>query len=126
MVENLIQYSTSGVAAFMQRAAIVALNEGDGSSISRSSGPRKPRSFGETFAPLNRLQVSSPDGAFYLFFKVLGETDTKQLARRLVDEVGVGLAPGTAFGPVASSFCACALPAIRSRSLMPPAALPVG
>src|SRR5690606_23276364 len=29
VIENLIQYSTSGVAAFMQRAAIAALEEGE-------------------------------------------------------------------------------------------------
>ncbi|MBW3653763.1 MAG: dihydroxy-acid dehydratase [Actinobacteria bacterium] len=29
VLENLIQYSTSGVAAFMQRAAIAALEEGE-------------------------------------------------------------------------------------------------
>ncbi len=104
-VENFIQYSTSGVAAFMQRAAIAALNEGDwfiGEQVARATANRDL--LVETFAPLNRLQVSAPDGAFYLFFKVVGETDTRSLARRLVDEVGVGLAPGTAFGPGGEQF----------------------
>ena len=104
-VENFIQYSTSGVAAFMQRAAIAALNEGDwfiDEQVARATANRDL--LVETFAPLNRLQVSAPDGAFYLFFKVVGETDTRSLARRLVDEVGVGLAPGTAFGPGGEQF----------------------
>ena len=104
-IENFIQYSTSGVAAFMQRAAIAALNEGDwfiGEQVARATANRDL--LVETFAPLNRLQVSAPDGAFYLFFKVVGETDTRNLARRLVDEVGVGLAPGTAFGPGGEQF----------------------
>lgn len=105
IIENLIQYSTSGVAAFMQRAAITALEEGDrfvDQQIERATQNRDL--LAQTFAPHNRLQVSSPDGAFYLFFKVLGQTDTKQLARRLVDEVGVGLAPGTAFGAGGEQF----------------------
>lgn len=105
VIENLIQYSTSGVAAFMQRAAIVALNEGDGfvdEQIERTTANRDL--LAQTFAPLNRLQVSAPDGAFYLFFKVLGESDTRQLARTLVDEIDVGLAPGTAFGPGGEPF----------------------
>ncbi|MFK7792167.1 MAG: pyridoxal phosphate-dependent aminotransferase [Devosiaceae bacterium] len=104
-IENLIQYSTSGVAAFMQRAAIVALNEGDAfidEQIARAATNRDV--LVEAFAPLNRLQVSAPDGAFYLFFKVLGEADTSVLAKKLVDEVGVGLAPGTAFGPGGETF----------------------
>jgi aspartate/methionine/tyrosine aminotransferase len=39
-----------------------------------------------------------PMGAYYLFFRVDGETDTRRLALRLIDEAGVGLAPGTALG----------------------------
>lgn len=105
IVENLIQYSTSGVAAFMQRAAVVALNEGDdfiAQQIERATINRDRLI--KTFTPLNRFQVSAPDGAFYLFFRVEGESDTPKLARRLVDEVGVGLAPGTAFGPGGRDF----------------------
>jgi aspartate/methionine/tyrosine aminotransferase len=48
--------------------------------------------------------VSAPDGAFYLFFKVAGETDTRSLARKLVDDVAIGVAPGTAFGPGGEAF----------------------
>ena len=39
-----------------------------------------------------------PDGAFYYFFALDGERDSKALAKRLVDEANVGLAPGVAFG----------------------------
>ncbi len=47
---------------------------------------------------------SPPQGAFYLFFSVDGETDSEALARRLVDEAQVGLAPGTAFGAGGEHF----------------------
>ena len=105
LVENLIQYSTSGVAAFMQRAAIVALDEGDpfiDLQIERATINRNR--LVEAFAPINRVEVSAPDGAFYLFFGIEGAPDTAALARRIIDEVGVGLAPGTAFGPGAAPF----------------------
>ena len=36
--------------------------------------------------------------AFYLFGAVEGETDSRRLALRLVDEAGIGVAPGAAFG----------------------------
>jgi aspartate/methionine/tyrosine aminotransferase len=52
----------------------------------------------------NRLQCASPDGAFYLFFRVEGEHDTESLARRMVDEIALGVAPGTAFGPGGHEF----------------------
>jgi len=35
----------------------------------------------------------------YAFFAVEGEPDSLALAKRLVAEAGVGLAPGAAFGP---------------------------
>jgi len=45
-----------------------------------------------------------PQGAFYLFFSVDGEADTRQLAMRMVDDANVGLAPGTAFGAGGERF----------------------
>ena len=38
-------------------------------------------------------------GAFYAFFAVDGMDNSLDFAKRLVHEAGVGLAPGTAFGP---------------------------
>ena len=35
----------------------------------------------------------------YAFFRIAGQTDSVALARRLVAEAGLGLAPGAAFGP---------------------------
>ena len=35
----------------------------------------------------------------YLFFRIQGETDSLALCKRLVSEAGLGLAPGSAFGP---------------------------
>ena len=43
-------------------------------------------------------------GAFYLFFAVEGETDTRRLVMRLIDEANVGMAPGTAFGAGGEQF----------------------
>lgn len=105
MIENLIQYSTSGVAAFMQRAACAALEKGDdfiAMQVERATRNRDV--LVEAFAPLNRLQASSPDGAFYLFFRVEGQSDTSKLARKMVDDIAVGVAPGTAFGPGGHEF----------------------
>jgi aspartate/methionine/tyrosine aminotransferase len=52
----------------------------------------------EGLAATGRVRLSPPDGAFYLFFSVDGEPDTKKLGLRLVDEANVGLAPGDGFG----------------------------
>ena len=50
------------------------------------------------------MRFSEPAGAFYLFFAIDGEPDTRKLALRLVDEANVGLAPGTTFGEAGNAF----------------------
>ncbi len=104
-IENLIQYSTSGVAAFMQRAATVALDEGDDFLAMQVERARTGRDIvcgglGAT----GRARFAEPAGAFYLFFAVEGEADTRKLGLRLVDEANVGLAPGAAFGDAGAGF----------------------
>ncbi len=104
-IENLVQYSTSGVATFMQRAATVALDEGDAFLAMQVERARKGRDIiCAGLASSGRARFSEPAGAFYLFFAVDGEEDTRGLALRLVDEANLGLAPGTAFGEAGQGF----------------------
>ena len=100
-VENLIQFSTSGVPVAAQRAAIAALDQGEAflaehawrACAPRATSGRRPG--GDRAASVSRL----PEGAFYLFCAVDGEPDSRRLALRLIDEAGIGVAPGSAFGP---------------------------
>jgi aspartate/methionine/tyrosine aminotransferase len=48
---------------------------------------------------MRRVRLARPDGAFYAFFAVEGVADSFAFARDLVERTGVGLAPGSAFGP---------------------------
>ena len=50
-------------------------------------------------AATGRVRFAKPEAAFYLFCAIDGEADSRALALRLVDEAGVGVAPGAAFGP---------------------------
>ena len=50
-------------------------------------------------AATGRARFFKPEAAFYLFCAVDGFPDSRDLAIRLVDEAGVGAAPGAAFGP---------------------------
>jgi len=104
-IENLIQYSTSGVAQFMQRAGIVALERGESFVAHQISRTRKSRDIAcDILGRTGRCRFKAPTGAFYLFFAVEGESDTRSLTRRLVDEAQIGLAPGTAFGAGGEHF----------------------
>jgi aspartate/methionine/tyrosine aminotransferase len=99
VIENLVQYSTSGVAQFMQRGAVAALNEGD--DFVRSNIEKATRSrdiLCDALIATNRVQTLKPDGALYSFLKIDGVTDSRKAAIDIVDKTGVGLAPGTAFG----------------------------
>lgn len=99
IIENLVQYSTSGVPAFLQRAAICALDEGEGLVADQIARARRGRAIVcEGLAATNVVDLPPPPAAFYAFFRVLGRPDSRRLALELVDRAGVGLAPGSAFG----------------------------
>ena len=99
VIENLVQYSTSGVAAFVQRAAVTALDEGEPLVADQVARARKGRSIVcDGLGALNVVDLPPPPGAFYAFFSVRGITDTRRLALDLIERANVGLAPGTAFG----------------------------
>ena len=105
MFENLVQYSTSGVAQFLQRGAIAALDDGDAfmaSQVERAQAARDLvcRILGDT----GRVKFSVPPGAFYLFFSVDGVTDSEKAAFDIVDKANVGLAPGNAFGEAGEGY----------------------
>lgn len=105
MVENLIQYSTSGVAQFMQRGAAAALHHGDGFIAQQVERARKARDIlCDRLSATGRVRLSPPEGAFYLFFGVDGISDSFSAAFDIVDRAGVGLAPGTAFGAGGEAF----------------------
>lgn len=107
-IENLIQYSTSGVATFMQRAATAALDDGDdfvAAQIERAAEGRRIVCAG--LAATGRIRMAEPAGAFYLFFAIDGQPKARELALRLVDEANIGLAPGTAFGESAGFMRLC-------------------
>jgi aspartate/methionine/tyrosine aminotransferase len=99
-IENLIQYSTSGVATFVQRAAVTAIEEGEPFLKRQIETARRGREIVlQAARRTNRIEMAPPDGAFYAFFRIEGVSDVRQAALDLVDEANVGLAPGTAFGP---------------------------
>ncbi|WP_237152024.1 pyridoxal phosphate-dependent aminotransferase [Oryzibacter oryziterrae] len=104
-VQNLIQYSSSGTATFMQRGAIEALEHGEAFIEFQVNRARHNRDLAlARLRDTGRVRLAVPDGAFYMFFAIEGETNTRDLCLRLVDEAGVGIAPGTAFGEGGDEF----------------------
>jgi aspartate/methionine/tyrosine aminotransferase len=105
VIENLMQYSVSGVAAFMQRAAVAALDGGEDFVAAQIQRAHRARDvFCGALLATNRVALVPPEGAFYAFFAIDGVDDTKSTAFRLLDEARVGIAPGSAFGPAGGRF----------------------
>jgi aspartate/methionine/tyrosine aminotransferase len=104
-IENLVQYSTSGVPVPMQRGAIAALELGEDFVADQVKRARQSRDLlCDTLDQTGRVDFALPDGAFYLFCALDTSLDTRALAFRLVDEARVGVAPGTAFGAGGERF----------------------
>lgn len=104
-IENLVQYTTSGVPGFLQRGALAAIERGeDFIAFQKARVRRSLDVMTSALAATNRVSFAKPDGAFYLFLAIDGFDDTRRLALRLIDEAGVGVAPGTAFGPGGERF----------------------
>jgi aspartate/methionine/tyrosine aminotransferase len=102
---KLIEYNTSCAPVFAQRAAIAALREGEPFVQETVRRYREARDFAyAALAGLPGVELTLPPGAMYLFFRVAGEPDSRALARRLIAEARVGLAPGIAFGPSGEGY----------------------
>ncbi len=100
VIENLIQFTTSGVPVFTQRAATAALEEGEAFLAWQIERCRRARdTLCQGLKATGRVRFFEPEAAFYLFCAVEGFPNSRALALRLIDEAGVGAAPGGAFGP---------------------------
>ncbi len=97
---SLLEYNVSCVPEFSQRAGAIALQQGEPYVLQlRAELAHTKKRLIAALRQLPRLEVPDADGAMYLFLRVAGQTDSLHLAKRLIDEVGLGLAPGRAFGP---------------------------
>jgi aspartate aminotransferase len=105
-VARLVVNSASCTAAFTQRAGLAAL-----------AGPKEPtRRMVEEFRRRRAVMVdglnsvrgfrcASPRGAFYAFPSVEGTgLPAGEVARRLLDEAGVAVVPGPAFGAAGEGY----------------------
>ncbi len=96
---QLNEFIISHPASFIQRAAQTALAQGEEELRSMIARLKENRDF--CLAALRQMEditVPSPDGAFYLFPRIEGLTDSFAFCRKLLEETRVGLAPGVAFG----------------------------
>ncbi|MFA5664523.1 pyridoxal phosphate-dependent aminotransferase [Castellaniella sp.] len=102
---KLIEFNYASVFEVVQRAAVAALEQGEAEVAQLRARLAQTRSaLVDALAALPQIEVPGADGAMYVFFRVAGHGDSMALAHALVDQVGLGLAPGVAFGPESAAW----------------------
>ncbi|SDC39996.1 pyridoxal phosphate-dependent aminotransferase [Paraburkholderia lycopersici] len=102
---KLIEYNTSCAPSFVQQAGIAAVEHGEPFTRALVADLRASRDhLAAALAKLPGVDVKVPRGAMYLFFRLAGAQKSLELCKALVRDVGLGLAPGSAFGPQGEGF----------------------
>jgi len=104
-IGKLIEFNTSCASVFTQRAAVAAIEHTAEITPRVVAHLKQCR---DTLVPLLEalpgVQVAPAKGGMYAFFRLEGFGDSLELAKRLVVEAGLGLAPGNAFAPEARGW----------------------
>ena len=99
-IGKLIEFNTSCAPVFVQRGALAGLTMAETfvpGLVQRLQACRDRLNAGLQALP--GVQAAPAPGGMYAFFRIEGQDDSLALAKRLVTEHGLGLAPGVAFGP---------------------------
>lgn len=97
-VAEIVEVTHSGVAPFTQEAGVAALHDTDTVARFLAHCAAGRSLAGEALNGLNGIRYTAPPGAFYAFVGIDGLTDSLGLAKRLVTNHRVAVAPGVAFG----------------------------
>ena len=100
-IGELSVLNNTGAASFIQHASAVALRDGEPFVAEMVEKCRRGRDLVfQRLSGMARVQITRPQGAFYAFPKIVGLEDDLTFAIDLVKKARVGLAPGSAFGPL--------------------------
>ena len=104
-IRDVALYNNLCPPTFTQYGAIAALEQGEEFLKRQIDLWRSNRDLlVERFEKLGNVHMAYPEATFYAFFKVDGQDDCKELTKRFVDEAGVLLSPGCAFGKTAKGY----------------------
>ena len=115
---KIIEYNTSCVPGFVQQGALAALTDPRGEvavAELRDGLVRSRALLLEGLGDFDGVNVPEAEGAMYAFFRIAGQEDSMALAKRLVAEVGLGLAPGTSFGPEGEGYLRWCFAAVEEK-----------
>ncbi len=100
-MKKLQSQSTSNICSITQKAAITGLDgsaDEDIEMMRKAFSSRRDEAV-ELFNAIEGVSVMRPDGAFYLFVNITQiENDSMKFSKELLEETGVAVVPGLAFG----------------------------
>lgn len=103
-ITELVEVTHSGVAPFIQHAGLAVVHDSNTVERFRAHCAIGRKLTDDALSDLNGVRYVAPDGAFYAFVGVEGLTDSLALAKRLVVDHRVAVAPGIAFGEVGEGY----------------------
>ncbi len=104
-IRDVALYNKLCPPTFTQYGAIAALEDGEEFLARQIDMWRENRDLVvKRFKKMGNVRLSYPCSTFYAFFKVEGEEDCLALTKRLIDEAGVLLSPGSAFGKSSKGY----------------------
>ncbi|ANB72310.1 aspartate aminotransferase [Paraburkholderia phytofirmans OLGA172] len=102
---KLVEYNTSCAPAFVQQAGIAAVQQGERFTQELVLDLKASRDhLVHALSVVPGVDVKAPPGAMYLFFSMPGASRSLELCKAMVREVGLGVAPGSAFGQQGEGF----------------------
>jgi aspartate aminotransferase len=103
-VVKVQEHTVTCATAFAQAGGVAALTGPQGPVEAMVAAFRRRRDLVvERLKAMDGFRLSVPRGAFYVFPQFLGAMDGDALARHLLEEAGVAVVPGSAFGSVGRS-----------------------
>jgi len=105
-MSNLQGHSVSNATSFVQKAGVAALRESQDCVVEMTAEFRRRRDrIVELLNEIPGVECPRPDGAFYVFADFSSvEPDSVKFAGMLLDEAGVAVVPGVAFGDAGEGF----------------------
>jgi aspartate/methionine/tyrosine aminotransferase len=122
---QLNEFIVSHAPSFAQKAAETALADGEPEIAAMIGRLKSNRDYCHgALREMPGVTLPRPDGAFYLFPRIDGLTDSFEFCKRLLIETCVGLAPGVAFGAGGEGLVRICYAA--DREVLEPAMDPLG
>jgi len=119
----MTQYTTSGVATFLQHAGVAAIRDGEPFvAWMRGYCETGMGIVCEALERFGRVRLGPrPRAGMYAFFEIAGMDDSRAACLEILGKAGVGLAPGAFFGPGSEGFlraCVCRAPEALTQAMV--------